>query len=240
MNTNAGTPDGAQDRRRAREDRGLRPANAAARGDRLPPAPRERRPLLAAFAVLLIVGGAAAAGLLAVRADARVPVLVAARNIAVGQPITADALRTLPVASEGTLLIPASQQDLVVGQFADIAVSEGQLLDSTMLTSSRTLQEGKVAVGAALAAGRMPATGLEAGDVVQLVRVAEGEGKVLVGDALVSSTSNAGDGAGSSGTTTVTFIVAESQGAAIAGIASEGELAVVLVTRGTALAAEED
>lgn len=38
--------------------------------------------MLAALAVLLIVGGAAAAGLLALRADERVPVLAAAREIA--------------------------------------------------------------------------------------------------------------------------------------------------------------
>lgn len=235
VNTSTSTPDGAQDRRRAREDRGLKPASAAARTDRLPPAPRERRPLLAAFAVLLIVGGAAAAGLLAVRSDTRVPVLMAARDIAVGQEITADDVTTTQVASEGTLLIPESQEDLVIGQFADITVSKGQLLDTTMLTATRTLQEGKVAVGASFAEGRVPASGLTAGDIVQLVRVTEGKGTVMVPNALVSSTSTDDETATGSRAVTVTFIVDEADGAAVAGVASEGQLAAVLVNRGTPL-----
>ncbi|GEK22898.1 SAF domain-containing protein [Cellulomonas xylanilytica] len=239
VNTSTSAPDGAQDRRRAREDRGLKPASAAARTDRLPPAPRERRPLLAAFAVLLIVGGAAAAGLLAVRSDTRVPVLIAARDIAVGQEITADDVSTTQVASEGTLLIPASQEDLVVGQFADITVTKGQLLDTTMLTTTRTLQEGKVAVGASLAEGRAPASGLVAGDIVQLVRVTEGKGTVMVPNALVSSTSGTDEESTTgSGATTVTFIVDAGEGAAIAGVAAEGQLSAVLVTRGAPLDGE--
>lgn len=239
VNTSTSTPDGAKDRRRAREDRGLKPANAAARADRLPPAPRERRPLLAAFAVLLIVGGAAAAGLLAVRSDTRVPVLIATRDIAVGQQITQDDIATTQVASEGLLLIPASQEDLVVGQFADITVTAGQLLDTSMLTDKRTLQDGKVAVGASLAAGRMPASGLAAGDIVQLVQVSEGEGTVLVPDALVSSAASPDAATSGSSATTVTFIVDQGDGASIAGVASEGQLAAVLVTRGAPLDGED-
>lgn len=233
VNTSTSGPDLAQDRRRARDERGIRSATAAARADRLPPSPRERRPLLAAFAVLLIVGGAAAAGLLAVRSDSRVPVLVAAQDIAVGQTITADDLREVSVASEGTLLVPAAQRATVVGQYARVAVSAGQLIDSTMLTSTSALQPGKVAVGASLAAGRVPATGLLSGDVVQLVRVSGGEGEVVVEDALVSSAVSASaSGTTGTGATTVTFIVDEGLGAQIAGVAAEGELAAVLVSRG--------
>lgn len=239
VNTSTSTPDGAQDRRRAREDRGLKPAGAAARADRLPPAPRERRPLLAAFAVLLIVGGAAAAGLLAVRSDTRVPVLMAARSIAVGQQITEADVTTTQIAEEGTLLIPADQKDLVLGQYANITVTAGQLLDTTMLTGTRTLEDGKVAVGASLAPGRMPASGLAAGDVVQLVQVSEGEGKVLVPDALVSSAASPDAATSGTSATTVTFIVDEADGARIAGVGAEGQLAAVLVTRGAPLDGED-
>lgn len=239
VNTSTSTPDGAQDRRRAREDRGLKPAGAAARADRLPPAPRERRPLLAAFAVLLIVGGAAAAGLLAVRSDTRVPVLMAARSIAVGQQITEADVTTTQIAEEGTLLIPADQKDLVLGQYANITVTAGQLLDTTMLTGTRTLEDGKVAVGASLAPGRMPASGLAAGDVVQLVQVSEGEGTVLVPDALVSSAASPDAATSGTSATTVTFIVDEADGARIAGVGAEGQLAAVLVTRGAPLDGED-
>lgn len=210
----------------------------ARRGDRLPPPPRERRPLLAAFAVLLIVGGATVAGLLALRADTRVPVLVLARDVVTGQKITADLLDVTQVASEGTLLVPASQQDLVVGRYAKQPLSQGQLLDSTMLTDRQTLTDGKVAVGAALAIGRVPATGLKPGDVVQLVHVVGGEGTVLVPDALVSSAVSASDSPGG-GTLTATFVIDKAEGARVAGVAAEGQLAVVLVSRGAPLGGED-
>lgn len=227
MTVNTGlAPDAGPDRR-ARGGR----QPAAARGDRLPPPPRERRPLLAAFAVLLIVGGAAVAGLLAVRADSRVPVLVVTQDVVAGQRLTAEHLRTTQVASEGTLLVPASQEGLVVGRYANRAIRAGQLLDTSMLTATQMLTEGKVAVGASLAAGRVPASGLEPGDVVRLVQVDAGQGQVVVPKALVSSSVRAGESAGTS-VTTATFIVDDEDGAQVAGLASDGRLAVVLVSRG--------
>lgn len=188
--------------------------------------------MLAALAVLLIVGGAAAAGLLALRADTRVPVLVAARDIATGEQITAEALSTTPVAAEGTLLIPANRLDELVGTYADRPISAGQLLDTSMLAEAGLLQPGTVAVGASLAVGRAPASGLEPGDVVQLIRVDDPAGVVLVDDARVSSSFSEGEETASSGALVATFIVDESDGAQVAAVAAAGNLAVVLVTRG--------
>ena len=230
--TNPAVRDSKDDRRRAREDRGLR-STAAVRADRLPPPPRERRPMLAALAVLLIVGGAAAAGLLALRADSRVPVVVAARDIAAGEAITEEALTTTPVAAEGTMLIPADRAAELVGTFADGSISAGQLLDTSMLTDSSPLQPGSVAVGASLAVGRVPASGLEPGDVVQLVRVDDPSGAVVVDDARVSSAyASGGDGMASGGDVVATFIVEEADGPQVAAVAAAGNLSVVLVTRG--------
>ncbi|MCV2394542.1 SAF domain-containing protein [Actinotalea sp. M2MS4P-6] len=224
---------GVLDRRRARDGRDVAGASAP-RGDRLPPPPRERRPLLAALAVLLIVGGAAVAGLLALRLDERVQVVVAAHDIANGSQLTADDFTTTAVASEGTLLIPAGQLDQVVGQYARVPIAAGQLLDTTMLSASGALQPGLVAVGAGLAAGRMPASGLQPGDVVELVRVGDGTGTVLVPDAYVSSSSTGSEDQLGSGGTVVTFIVDESEGAEVAAVAADGSLAAVLVSRGDA------
>ncbi|MDT0166785.1 SAF domain-containing protein [Actinotalea sp. AC32] len=226
--------DSRDDRRRARDERGLR-STAAQRGDRLPPPPRERRPVLAALAVLLIVGGAAVAGLLALRADARTPVLVAARDIAAGAEITRDDLTTAPVAADGTMLVPADRADEVLGTYARTGISAGQLLDTAMVTQTATLQPGLVAVGAVLEAGRAPASGLLPGDVVQLVDVADGS--TLVPDALVSSARSQGDGdaVGSSRGLVATLIVDDRDGAAVATLAASGNLAAVLVERGTPL-----
>ena len=221
--------DSKHDRRRARDERGLASAVQAARTDRLPPAPRERRPLLAALAVLLIVGGAATAGLLALRADDRTQVLVARTDIPAGTRITDELLATTPVASEGTLLVPADQAASVYGRYTRVAVTAGQLLDTSMVTRSAPLGEGQVAVGASLGAGRTPASGLEPGDVVQLVRTGDTAGEVLVPDARVSSVRSDETAAGA---TTVTFIVDEADGAQIATVAASDSLAAVLVQRG--------
>jgi SAF domain len=230
--TTAATRDAGDDRRRARESRGLQ-STAAARAERLPPAPRERRPMLAALAVLLIVGGGAGAGLLALRADDRTPVLVAAQDIAAGAQITQDALTSTPVAAEGTMLVPADDAASLVGSYARVSVSAGQLIDTSMLTSDPMLGDGSVAVGAALAPGRTPASGLQPGDVVQLVRVDTPQGVVLVDDARVSSArSGDAEGVGGPGGTTVTFIVDARDGAEIAAVAAAGNLSAVLVSRG--------
>jgi flagella basal body P-ring formation protein FlgA len=230
--------DTVQDRRRTREDRGIRSARSAktATADRLPAPPRERRPALAALAVLLIVGGAAIAGLLAMRADQRVAVLVAAETIPAGGPITEQSLTTTQVAGEDTLLIPASQTDQLVGQYARVEIREGQLIDTQMVGDSGLLQPGRVAVGAALAPGRVPASGLQPGDVVDLVRVGDGEGEVIVEEAIVSSAEEGADSAaGGAAGYVVTFIVDRDDAATVSAVAAANQLSAVLITRGAAL-----
>lgn len=224
--------DAVDGRRRARDERGLAPAKPGGAPDRLPRAPRERRPWLAALAVLLIVGGAAVAGLLALRADERVPVLELARDVAAGAQITEADLRTTPVASENALLVPAGALDQVVGQYATVKLTAGQLLDSTMLRADATLEEGQVAVGAALGAGRVPATGLQPGDIVTLVSTATST--VLVERARIGSWREASGGTGG-GALVATIIVDESEATLVATSAAAGDLSVVLVQRGVPL-----
>lgn len=225
-------PTAAADRRRQRDDRGLAPAGAAG-VDRLPRAPRQRRPLLALLAVLLIVGGAAVAGLVVLRLDARTPVLALAQDVTAGHRITADDLRSVEVSADGTLLVPAAQADQVVGRYARVALASGQLLDSTMLTGSGYLTDGSIAVGASLAVGRFPASGLQPGDVVQLVRVADGRGTVLVDEATVSAVRTGSDDSATVSAITVTLIVSESAGPEVAATAADGALSVLLRERGT-------
>ena len=85
-------------------------------GGHLPSAPRERRPLLAALAVLLIVGGALLAGLLAMRLDQRVQMLAAKDTIKAGQVIDKEDLVSASVSSDLTTLVRADQIDQVVGR----------------------------------------------------------------------------------------------------------------------------
>ncbi|MDQ1294044.1 MAG: hypothetical protein QG608_1927 [Actinomycetota bacterium] len=202
---------------------------------RLPRPPRRRRPGVAALAVLLAVGGAAAAGLLAVRIDERRPVLIAAHTIAPGQKITRGDLAVTRVSAEGADLIPAGDIDEIVGRYAAQEIPSRRLIDTRMIALKGLLQRGNAAVGIALKAGRAPASGLRSGDVVQLVSVGQdGVGAILAESAIVSSVAEKSSGSfGSSGDPVATVVVKASQAPAVASAAAADKVAVVLLERGS-------
>jgi sulfur carrier protein ThiS len=211
-----------------------------------PPSPtKHRRTGLIGLAVLLIVGSAAVAGLLAVRMDSRSAVLVAGRPIAVGQQITNADLRETRVASEGLALIPTSNSGQVIGKYAAQAIPEGRLLDAGMLQQQGYLVAGMVAVGVAVPSTRMPASGLQQGDRVQIIQVIQGVPKVLVDSAVVSTPAASGSGSsgglmsggspGSGSAAVATVIVAAADAPAVAAGSATNQLSLVLVARGSQL-----
>lgn len=172
IRTNEPVADAGQDRQRARTARGV--GGRAASGGSRPTPPRRRRPAVALLGVLLIVGGAALAGLLALRMDSRDPVLVLRSDVAAGTEITTDLLGETNVASDSGLLVPSDQLSSVVGTYAKVPLAQGQLLDTSMLVTSNPLADGDVAeVGVPLVEGRVP-DGLDSGDLVRVVRIGEG------------------------------------------------------------------
>jgi Flp pilus assembly protein CpaB len=204
-------------------------------GERLPRPPGRRRPGLALLAVLLIVLGGAVAGLLALRVDQRQDVLVARSDIPAGQQITADDLAVAKMAAEGISSIPAGQTAEVVGRYAATTISAGRLIDPGLLTTSSLLTPGRAAVGIALKSGRYPAAGLQSGDVVQLVRAADGIGKTLTSAAVVSSVREPGeDSLTTSGGDVLTISVIVNQGLAaqVAAASAADQISVVLLRRG--------
>lgn len=210
-------------------------ARTGAAGDRLPRPPGRRRPGLAVLAVLLIVLGAAVAGLLALRIDERVPVLVARQRIGVGEQITKDDLSVARMATEGVAVIPADQTGQVIGRYANQEITPGRLIDAGMLKTSGLLTTGQAAVGVALAPGRFPAGGLETGDIVQVVRAVEGTGKVIAPRATVASVVDPSEGtfgSGANSTTVVTVVVDDSVSPAVAAAAMADQVSLVLLRRG--------
>lgn len=207
---------------------------------------RRRRPALIGLAVLLIVGAAAVAGLLALRIDTRVPALVAARPIAVGQQITKDDLAEERIAGDGLTVLGASELSQVVGSYAAQDIPRGRLVDAAMIQTQGFLKSGTVAVGVSIPVGRMPANGLRPGDRVQVVQVLEGQATVLVEEAIVSSVpsasaggggiiggpASAGDGAGS---TTATLITSPADGPKVAAASAANRIALILLRRGESL-----
>jgi SAF domain len=187
------------------------------------------------IAVLLIVLGAAVAGLLALRIDDRVPVLVARHQINVGQQITQADLAVAEIASSGIAVIHANQSSEVIGLYASARIAPGRLIDAGMLSRSGLLTDGKAAVGVALVPGRYPAGGLTAGDVVQVVRSVEGGGKVIADQAVVGTVQTPGNsvfGSSTSSNIVATVVVSQADAPDVAAAAAAQQLSLVLLRHG--------
>ncbi|NRQ40749.1 hypothetical protein HII36_54430 [Nonomuraea sp. NN258] len=193
---------------------------------KLPVPPRERKPALAALAVLLILGGALATTLLVLRSGDRVSAIRIVQQVGAGQQFTAQALAEVKIADSDLDYVPWSQRNLVVKSFATVTILPGTLLTNDMGTdASNELTQGKATVGLALKPGQMPA-GLEEGDRVQVVfvpsRTSQGQSRVLTPSALVfsvekSKTGNSGQ---------ITIVVDSSASPEIVAFAASGEIAV--------------
>ncbi len=137
-------------------------------GRRLPSAPRERKPVLAALALLLVVGGAAVSGLLVVKTSHKVPAIEIAQEVGAGQPIPLSAMREVQVgADSGLSYVAWSERLQVSGYYAAAAIPAGTLLTAKMVVSANRLTSGRQVLGLTLKLGQVPAA-LRTGDHVDL------------------------------------------------------------------------
>ena len=210
------------------EANGGHPGLSAPASRRLPVPPRERKPALAALAVLLILGGALATTLLTMRAGDRVSAIRITRQIAAGQPIALAAMEEVQVARTGVEYVPWRLRDQVAKTYAKVPLVPGTLLIRGMTTSaSEELGPGKAIVGLALKAGQMPAD-LAEGDRVQVIHVParnDGASRVLVQNALVHSIGTSGRGGGG----LVSIIVDTADSPTVAQHSSSGEIALAVL-----------
>jgi SAF domain len=138
---------------------------------RLPGPVRERRPALAALAVLLILGGALASGLIALRSGERADYLVLRSGVQAGERIGATDLGVARIAGTGASAIPATQRAQVVGRYARARLFSGTLLTPAMLSTGSLVPPGAAVVGLVLSPARRPAGGLDRGDIVSVYTV---------------------------------------------------------------------
>jgi Flp pilus assembly protein CpaB len=166
--------------------------------------------------------------------DQRQPVLVARQDISTGQRITRDDLAVARVAADGVAMIPADRAGQVIGQYAASRITAGRLIDDGLLTSSGLLTEGKAAAGVSLQPGHYPASGLESGDVVQVIRGIDGAGKVLSARAIVGSVQTPAEGVFGAGSeaVVVTVIVPQEEAAAVAAAGAAEQVSLTLLSRG--------
>ena len=145
-------------------------------GRRMPSAPRERKPALAALAVLLVALGAVVAGYLVINAGHRVGAVEITQQVGQGQRIPASAIKEVEIASNSGINYVAWQYaNRVAGVYAAVQIPAGTLLTSAMTTATNNLAAGKVQVGLSLKPGQAPGN-LLIGQTVEAFGVGTGSG----------------------------------------------------------------
>jgi hypothetical protein len=141
-------------------------------GRRLPSAPRERKPALAILAVLLIVGGALAAGLVVVRSAQRVGAIEITGPVTAGELVPASAMSEVMIPSDTGVRYVAWHEESVVTQwYATENIAKGTLLDQGMISQSNPLSKNEPELGLALKDGQLPVD-LQPGDTISIYSTA--------------------------------------------------------------------
>ncbi|MFJ9901909.1 hypothetical protein ACIRVK_03200 [Streptomyces sp. NPDC101152] len=217
-------------------------------GDRLPTPPRERKPALAALAVLLILVGALGATMLVLQAGDRIEVVKVTQKIPAGGSVTNSNVTSVMVAQDSSIhYVPWSQLDSLKRLKAVSTIPAGVVAVGEMFGDQAGVAQGKATVGLSLKAGQYP-TGLQAGDIVAAYRVSSDSGSSSSSNTSGSSPASAGtapivdqarvsyvqekksDDLISSTNLPVTLTVDSSKAAALAQAASNGQVALVLVS----------
>ncbi|MGE5132930.1 MAG: hypothetical protein ACM32E_08465 [Gemmatimonadota bacterium] len=220
------------------------PEATAPAGRRLPSPPRERKPALAALALLLIIGGALGAGFLVIQSSQKVAAIVVTQPVAAGAKIPASALQRADVSVDsGVQYVSWAYAGRAAQDYAAVSIPAGTLLTPGMVATAAAVTHRGDVVGLALKDGQFP-PGLTAGNRIAIFATGGqnngtgcgGAGGLLSGNATVISVASAtGSGlVGSSGAggTDVTVAVSAADAGAVACNAAAGQVAVALLPPG--------
>ncbi|MFE1295341.1 hypothetical protein [Streptomyces sp. NPDC058731] len=235
-----------QERTGAGAGRSAAPAQPSV-GDRLPTPPRERKPALAALAVLLILVGALGATMLVLRAGDRVEVVKVTKDIQAGESVSADNTTSVMVADDASInYVKWTQLDALKKLKAKSTIYAGTVVVGDMFATKAEIPAGKASVGLALKEGQYPSD-IKSGDHVAVYNVdatgsGSGSGKtgtgsssassggLLVQNALVSGVKDSSDATVSTGNLSLTLLVDQTDAAAVARAASANAVAIVRVS----------
>ncbi|MFD5633745.1 hypothetical protein ACFWJM_06315 [Streptomyces sp. NPDC127077] len=218
-----------------------------AMGERLPTPPRERKPALAALAVLLILVGALGATMLVLRAGHRVEVVKVTSDIQAGESV-GDHTTSVLVADDASInYVKWNQLAALKKLKAKSTIYKGTVVIGDMFASGAELPAGKASVGVSLKEGQYP-SGIKSGDTVAVYRVGDtgasgsrasspsnssgsssADGAPIVEQAKVVSVKNDTDSTISSTNLPVTLMVDSGQAASVTAAASAGQVALVIV-----------
>jgi hypothetical protein len=237
-----------QERTGAGAGRSAAPAQPSV-GDRLPTPPRERKPALAALAVLLILVGALGATMLVLQAGDRIEVVKVTAPIPAGGSVSKSNTTSVMVAKDDSIhYVEWAQLNDLKKLKAVNAIPAGVVAVGEMFGSEAGVAAGKATVGLSLKAGQYP-TGIKQGDTVAAYRVSTATGSgnsngnsnssssassnsVIADSARVSyvpGPKDSGDEIVGSTNLAVTLTVDSDKAADLAQAASNGEVALVKV-----------
>lgn len=199
----------------------------------LPQWSRQRKPGLAALAVLLVLGGALTTMMLVMSADERMSVIRVTGRVGAGQPFGPAVLQEARVADDGGTYWPWSQRARLATTVASVTVPPGTLLTPAMVAGADggTTAGHPVRLGLALKPGQAPYD-LRRGERVQLIHVPSRrnhatEPVVIAEEAVVDGVSYS-SGSASQATVIVDSVVAPR----VANHAVNGEIAIAAIRTG--------
>lgn len=164
-----------QERTGAGNHRSAAPVQPAM-GERLPAPPRERKPALAALAVLLILVGALGATMLVLRAGDRIEVIKVTQQIEAGESVNSSNTTSVMVAADtGINYVEWSQLNALKKLKAKSTIYKDTVVMGQMFAVGESIPAGKASVGVALKEGTYP-DGIKAGDTVAVYRVGSDSG----------------------------------------------------------------
>jgi hypothetical protein len=204
-------------------------------GRRVPSAPRERRPALAALAVLLILGGALGAGFLVLQSGKRVAAIEISQQIGAGQQIPLIAMREVEIAAgTGLSYVPWNEASQVANYYAVSVIPPGTLLTNAMVGQASNLAAGKAVFGLSLKDGQIPAE-LQVGDHIDIYQVSDApetcpgsSGSMLAANAVVLGITRPSSSS-SSAVADVRVAVNPADGGAVACNSSNGIVGIAIL-----------
>ncbi len=200
------------------------PASVANKA-KLPSAGRDRRPLMAALAVLLILAGAVLAGVLVMVAGNRTEVLVAASDIRPGQELTADDFAIASVNTDSDAVIPRNSLEHYIGAQAIAYVPAGAFASPAMFVDGSAIPADGEIVGMVLSPSQLPTGGVEPGDVIRIYSGATDDLSGLSGEVLVES-ARVVDVSAEGGVVNASVLVSDGEATELVPRAAAGQVAV--------------
>jgi len=202
---------------------------------------RRRRPAVLAMAVALIAAGGLGGAVLYNSTGQRIAVLALARDVPMGQTLTADDLVVARIAGDPALRpLDAKDRARTIGLRATTDLRRGALLLKADVTADPALQPGQQVVGVAAKRSQLPAARLQQGLRVLVVSTPEtpsgqAAGTVRTPETLAATVVTVGK-VDTDGSQVVDVAVPAADGPRLAAWVATGKFQVILAPRAEAAA----